>query len=127
MKVDESIPWPAVQLAAERLELVAEWHKGGRITVHPKPGSDRWRIERGSGWKGGPAYACMHGHEALIEALLRRFPDATIETAAATYFGYEDMLEQQGRIREQLVERYRRDRCTCEGAIWHSTLSETSP
>ena len=56
----------------------------------------------------GERAACPHMYAEVIEAVLRRYPHARIETAITTYYGHLDFLE---RSRETLAEALRQFPC----------------
>lgn len=67
----------------------------------------------GDRWNDGTAWACWHGYEALIEALLEEYPDARIKTAVTTYRGLADFDERQHEVALIVERRFGRKPCNC--------------
>lgn len=128
------IPRRMIAAIAESVDLQVEMRNteehddGVRVAASPLPNSTRWLVTDG-GYKGNKRYCCIHGYSELIEALLRRYTDATIQTVNTSYLGYDDYITRQPNIMKEIERRFSREICTCDtdGGALGSTSSETSP
>lgn len=50
--------------------------------------------------------ACPHIYSDCLEAVLRRHPNATIETAIVTYYGLSDFMELKDELLQEALERF---------------------
>lgn len=113
------VPREEVERLAATVDLQVQWRKvraeGDEVgaTAHPTPGSTRWLVTD-SGYRGGKSYCCIHGYAALIEAVLRAHPDATVVTTNTDYLGLEDYEQRQPQVMAQLERRFGREICTCD-------------
>ena len=57
-------------------------------------------------WEGTPVDACPHDYALVIEALLRRYPEARVETAVTEYLGFEDFNQRRRETLQQALRRF---------------------